>query len=174
MQRPLVNFSLKLTVLAGAIVLSGCSVLEGDKVDYKSSSKAPPLAVPPDLTQLSKDTRYSVVNGGVSAVSSAKTTPQSSADSVALNAVGDIRVERLGNQRWLVVNRSAVNLWGPLKSFWQDSGFKLSMDQADVGIKIRLRANPEDLIGAYTFLASPAAAYITGQCLYVDGGLSAW
>jgi len=134
MQRPLVNFSLKLTVLAGAIALSGCSVLEGDKVDYKSSSKAPPLAVPPDLTQLSNDTRYSVVNGGVSAVSSAKTTPQSSADSVALNAVGDIRVERLGNQRWLVVNRSAVNLWGPLKSFWQDSGFKLSMDQADVGI----------------------------------------
>jgi NAD(P)-dependent dehydrogenase (short-subunit alcohol dehydrogenase family) len=35
-------------------------------------------------------------------------------------------------------------------------------------------ANPEDLVGAYTFLASPAAAYITGQCLYVDGGLSAW
>lgn len=35
-------------------------------------------------------------------------------------------------------------------------------------------ANPEDLVGAYTFLASPAAAYITGQCIYVDGGLSAW
>ena len=57
MQRHLVNFSLKLAVLAGVIALSACSVLEGEKVDYKSSTKAPPLAVPPDLTQLSKDTR---------------------------------------------------------------------------------------------------------------------
>ena len=128
------NLSLKLTVLAGAIALSACSVLEGDKVDYKSSAKAPPLAVPPDLTQLSKDTRYSVVNGGVSAASSAKASVQASTDKVALSAVGDIRVERFGNQRWLVVNRSAANLWAPLKSFWQESGFTLSLDQADVGI----------------------------------------
>jgi NAD(P)-dependent dehydrogenase (short-subunit alcohol dehydrogenase family) len=35
-------------------------------------------------------------------------------------------------------------------------------------------ASPSDLVGAYTFLASPASAYITGQCIYVDGGLSAW
>jgi NAD(P)-dependent dehydrogenase (short-subunit alcohol dehydrogenase family) len=29
---------------------------------------------------------------------------------------------------------------------------------------------PEDLIGAAVFLLSPAAAYVTGQVLYVDGG----
>ena len=33
---------------------------------------------------------------------------------------------------------------------------------------------PVDVVGAYVFLASPAASYITGQCLYVDGGLSCW
>ncbi len=31
---------------------------------------------------------------------------------------------------------------------------------------------PEDLAGAVVFLASPAAAYITGQVLFVDGGFS--
>jgi 3-oxoacyl-[acyl-carrier protein] reductase len=30
---------------------------------------------------------------------------------------------------------------------------------------------PEDIANAYVFLASDAAAYITGTCLSVDGGL---
>jgi gluconate 5-dehydrogenase len=33
---------------------------------------------------------------------------------------------------------------------------------------------PEDLKGAVVFLASPAAAYVTGHTLVVDGGESAW
>ncbi len=148
------NFSLKLTVLAGAVALSACSVLDGEKVDYKSNIKAPSLAVPPDLTQLSKDTRYSVVNGGFSAANSAKTTTSASPEIVAVGAIADIRVERLGNQRWLVVNRSAASLWLPLKSFWQENGFTLSMDQADVGIMEtewnENRANiPQDVIRRY-------------------------
>lgn len=32
---------------------------------------------------------------------------------------------------------------------------------------------PEDMVGAAIFLASPAAAFITGQTLYVDGGFTA-
>ena len=32
---------------------------------------------------------------------------------------------------------------------------------------------PEDIAGALVFLASPAAAFITGQTLYVDGGYTA-
>jgi NAD(P)-dependent dehydrogenase (short-subunit alcohol dehydrogenase family) len=34
--------------------------------------------------------------------------------------------------------------------------------------------NPEDLKGVVIFLASPAAAYITGQTIVVDGGATAW
>jgi NAD(P)-dependent dehydrogenase (short-subunit alcohol dehydrogenase family) len=32
---------------------------------------------------------------------------------------------------------------------------------------------PEDLIGAVIFLASRASDYVTGQVLYVDGGMLA-
>src|SRR4051812_8156553 len=108
-------------------------MLQGDKVDYKSASKGVSLEVPPDLSQLTRDSRYVVPGGAVSANSfavgqSVPTLP------TAATAIGDVRVERSGNQRWLVVNRPADQLWGPLRDFWQESGFLLTMDQPNLGI----------------------------------------
>jgi len=37
----------------------------------------------------------------------------------------------------------------------------------------RRLGTPEDLVGAAIFLASPAAAFMTGQILYIDGGFTA-
>ncbi|MEQ8677346.1 MAG: glucose 1-dehydrogenase [Aggregatilineales bacterium] len=34
-------------------------------------------------------------------------------------------------------------------------------------------ANPKDIVGATLFFASPAASFITGQILYLDGGITA-
>ena len=42
------------------------------------------------------------------------------------------------------------------------------------GIPLRRFGNPEDLKGVAIFLASPAASYITGQTIVVDGGATAW
>lgn len=127
----------KLTLVSVAISLTACSVVEGEKVDYRSASnvKAPSLEVPPDLTQLSKDTHYSVVGGAVSASSflSGKNT-SSSTPSIAVADLGDARIERMGNQRWLVVKRPADKLWGPIKDFWQENGFVLTVDENALGI----------------------------------------
>ncbi len=35
-------------------------------------------------------------------------------------------------------------------------------------------AMPEDVAGATVFFASPAASFITGQILYIDGGVTTW
>ena len=124
----------KLSVVCTAVALTACSVLESDKVDYRSTAKAPSLAVPPDLTQLSKDTRYTVVDGGISA-SGVKTAPVASdKTTLAAAAIGDVRIERSGNQRWLVVKRPTEKLWAPIKDFWQENGFVLTIDQASLGI----------------------------------------
>ncbi len=129
----------KLTLVCAAIALSACTVLEADKVDYRSANsgvKVPSLDVPPDLTQLSKDTHYSVVGGAVSASGFKAGQPAvvASTPTVAAITLGDVRIERSGNQRWLVVNRPADKLWEPVKEFWQENGFLLAMDQNTLGI----------------------------------------
>ncbi len=128
----------KLTLVSVAISLTACSVLETDKVDYRSASngsKVPSLDVPPDLTQLSKDTHYAVVGGVVSASGYKAGQPTVAVTpTIAVTSLGDVRIERAGNQRWLVVNRSADKLWEPVKDFWQENGFQLAMDQNTLGI----------------------------------------
>ncbi len=129
------NTLFKLTLLGATLTLGACTVLEGEKIDYKSTAKAPSLAVPPDLTQLSRDSRYTVVDGAVSAAGSQKAPSSDGAkSSVAALALGDVRIERAGNQRWLVINRPAEALWEPIKDFWQENGFLLAMDQKNLGI----------------------------------------
>ena len=124
---------LGLPAIALSVALSACSVLESDRIDYKSAGKAPSLEVPPDLTQLAKDTRYNVPGGSVSASSmDAGKTPVNVG--TAANSLGDVRIERLGNQRWLVVNRPADQLWDTVRDFWQDSGFVLTLNQTNIGI----------------------------------------
>ena len=125
-------------ILAASGLLSGCSSLselvQGDKIDYKSSGKAgPSLDVPPDLTQLSRETRYAVPGASISA-SAFQVGQNAQSLPVAATAIGDVRIERAGNQRWLVVNRPADKIWTPVREFWLEGGFLLNLDQENLGI----------------------------------------
>jgi outer membrane protein assembly factor BamC len=124
----------KLGVLALCAVLAACSVLEGDKIDYKSAGKGITLDVPPDLTQLSRDSRYTVPGGGAVTASAYQVGQAAPSAPTAASTLGDVRIERAGTQRWLVINRPADQLWGPIRDFWQESGFLLTLDQPALGI----------------------------------------
>lgn len=129
-----VNRRMKSGLLAiAALALAGCSVLEGEKIDYKSASRGVSLEIPPDLTQLSRDSRYVVPGGPVTATGfqAGQAIP---GVPTAATAIGDVRIERAGNQRWLVVNRPADQLWQPVRDFWQENGFLLALDQPNLGI----------------------------------------
>jgi outer membrane protein assembly factor BamC len=130
-----VNQTARLGLLGLTIALSACSVLEGEKIDYKSASKGSSLEVPPDLTQLSRETRYAVPGGVVSANAlQAGQATQPSGPQTALAQMGDVRIERNGDQRWLVINRPADKLWEPVREFWLENGFTLALDQSKLGI----------------------------------------
>jgi len=114
--------------------LAACSVLESDKIDYKSAGKAPTLEVPPDLSQLSRDNRYAVPGGAVTANAYQAGIANAPGVPTAVANLGDVRMERSGTQRWIVVNRSPDQLWDPVKDFWQESGFLLTTEQRNLGI----------------------------------------
>lgn len=130
------NATTRLGLLGLALSLSACSVLESDKIDYKSATKGATLEVPPDLTQLSQETRYNVPGGTVSAAAfeTAQAQQPRGAASAAPQSIGDVRIERDGNQRWLVVDRPVDKLWDPVRDFWLESGFVFTVEQPKLGL----------------------------------------
>ncbi len=137
-----------LLALVAAMSLAGCStvgdLLAGEKIDYRtssSSSKTAGLEVPPDLTQLKRDSRYQQVqSGSVSAAAYQAGTPAAATSGAAQPAVaaplsvGDVKLERLGNERWLRTSLTPEQLWPQLQSFWKERGFVLVQDQSAVGV----------------------------------------
>jgi len=130
--------------------VAGCSsineVLSGDKVDYRSTSttRTSPLEVPPDLTQLSRESRYQQPNGAVSASTFQSATAAAAAASaasapvatsvIAPQQVGEFRIERLGNDRWLSTTLTPEAIYPQVRTFWKDNGFNLVQDRPDAGI----------------------------------------
>ena len=109
--------------------------MDGDKVNYKTEggTKVVPLDIPPDLTQLSRDTRYAVPGGPVTA-SGMAVRPAPTVATTAAKQVNDVRIERDGSQRWLVVNRSADVVWPIVQEFWKENGFTYVIEQQQLGL----------------------------------------
>jgi outer membrane protein assembly factor BamC len=143
------------------VSLAGCSSLDslisGDKIDYRSSSttKTAGLEVPPDLTQLTRDSRYQQTQGSsisaaafqaaapasASTTTATATTPATTAAAavvpsatVAPQSVGEMRIERLGNERWLRTSITPEQLWPQLQAFWKERGFVLTQDAPAAGV----------------------------------------
>ncbi len=132
----------RLTALCCALTLAGCgslsNLLGGDKVDYRGgAAKTAPLEVPPDLSQMSRDGRFAPQDGVVSASSMRAATPGSPTAPNALVApsqVGEVRLERQGDARWLVTNLSPDQIWPQLQAFWLERGFTLVINSAETGV----------------------------------------
>lgn len=141
-----VSSRLRPVLLALSVLLAGCSgqLLETKKIDYKSASanRVPTLEVPPDLTSPTRDDRYAVPDAGggkgtaTYSAYTAERSPEARAQqpSDVLPAVDNARVERAGNERWLVVKGSPEKLWGQVKDFWQETGFVIKLDLPDAGV----------------------------------------
>ncbi|MDR3055194.1 MAG: outer membrane protein assembly factor BamC [Zoogloeaceae bacterium] len=132
------------TLLLLSATLAGCAgslIPETKKIDYKSASnRAPSLEVPPDLTQIARDDRFAVpdFSGKGSATYSeysADRKPEAQVkNSSVLPEVDNIRVERAGSQRWLVVKTQPERLWDSTRDFWQELGFIINTEVPEAGI----------------------------------------
>lgn len=141
------SFSL-LSWFASALLiglLAGCSgniLPESKKIEYKSAGKLPPLEIPPDLTQQSRDERYAVPDVSASKGSATYSAYSSERAGQArtttaqdlLPQVEKMRIERSGTQRWLVVGGSPEKLWPSVKEFWQELGFLVNVEVPEAGV----------------------------------------
>jgi len=128
-------------LVVAALALAGCQsaqeVLEG-KIDYKSERKLQPLEIPPDLTAPQGDNRYVVPESGPSSATfsgyaQGRRDPRAPGTAV-LPEFDQIRVERSGNQRWLVVQEPAERLWPRVREFWTENGFLLKTEVPEAGV----------------------------------------
>jgi outer membrane protein assembly factor BamC len=144
-------FSRKSLIFSGFIalvlMLQGCSgftnALGGENsVDYKSVVRTDPLSIPPDLTQVSNDPRYRAPASGSTTFSqfqqqgqeTGKATP--TAQSSVLPTRTDMRVQRDGDLRWLVVDMPADKVFSMTSDFWLESGFALDVTDPKAGLMV--------------------------------------
>ena len=134
----------RIGTVALVALLAGCSLMpDSKKIDYGTAAKAPPLDIPPDLTRPSNTTQYSAPN--VATTGTAIFSQVNAKNQVAKNQKTDesvlpegsrgvARIERQGNQRWLVVSVPEDKAWNVTKAFWQENGFVIKKEDAQTGV----------------------------------------
>lgn len=134
-------------VIGAAGLSAGCSfvgnISDSNRIDYRSASKAKTtsLDVPPDLTQIRRDSRFAIPDAeqGSATASSYAAKRAGGAVATANGAVApsqlkDMRIERNGTQRYLVVKFAPEVLWPQLKDFWQEQGFLINVENEATGV----------------------------------------
>ena len=133
---PKLHFATWPTAVCAVILLSSCSSLTSDKVNYKSQASAQPISldIPPDLTQLVKDTRYRIPGEQVSANAMGLNTTNTSSPVIGATKLNDVTLSRLGKERWLTVQRAPEDVWPLVKQFWLDNGFVFVKEDEKLGL----------------------------------------
>jgi outer membrane protein assembly factor BamC len=132
-------------VAALAALLAGCSGFGFKTTEYRGAAAraTQPLEVPPELTAPTMDDRYAVPDPRAQTTYSAYSqrnpaaspmAPGVAATPVVLPKFDTVRMERGGDQRWLVVKGDAERVWPAVREFWLEAGYPLVREQADVGI----------------------------------------
>jgi len=118
--------------------LAACSVLEGQKIDYKSARQVSGLEVPPDLTRLNSDSRYQVPASGVATASDlyaqSNTGAAQTPNTTAIQSAKGVRLESDGGLRWMVTDVPPERLWDQLQGFWANNGFVVNVSEPKLGI----------------------------------------
>ncbi len=128
-----------LPLLITVTLLAGCGgkFFESKRVDYKSAGTVPRLEIPPDLTAPGQDEATALPGGSETFsryIRERKGLAGAASDPIILPNISKMKIERSGNQRWLVVSGSAQKLWPLVKTFWQENGFIINIDQPETGV----------------------------------------
>lgn len=127
----------KKTAICALLTLSiaGCDSIPfiNTTSDYKGASRSRPLEVPPDLTASPSSDTYSIPGStSYSTYSQAQEGQVAGVEKVLADPDG-VRLEKSGAQRWLVVNAPAEKIWPVIRDFWNEMGFAVRVENAQLG-----------------------------------------
>ena len=134
------------TLLGGVLVLAACSgnleesldeVLPAKEAQYKSSRSLPPLEVPPNLSSQGIQDAYLLPGEntqGSATLSNQQVASGTVQRSIVLPQLTDVRVDRNGDKRWLVINAPAEAVWPTVRGFWLERGHLIRLEDPSVGI----------------------------------------
>ncbi|HEX7605713.1 MAG TPA: outer membrane protein assembly factor BamC, partial [Usitatibacter sp.] len=129
-----------LAVAAALVLVAGCSGFGKKTEEYKGAAArtVQPLEVPPELTAPTMDDRYSIPDPRAQTAYSAysqKPVPNAAIEVPAVLPKFDgVKIERFGDQRWLVVKGEPEKVWPVAREFWIDNGFKLLREEPQLGL----------------------------------------
>jgi outer membrane protein assembly factor BamC len=138
---------IRLAVIPLALALAGCGTLGGlfgkKDSEFKAASRpAKPLEVPPELTAPATEDRFVIPDPRTQTTYSTyaqqqqRGTPSAAApaSSGVLPKIEGVRLERQGDQRWLVVKGAPEAIWPKVHDFWIEAGFSLVREDPALGI----------------------------------------
>jgi outer membrane protein assembly factor BamC len=126
---------LAVAALSGCSTLSSLNPFETKRVEYRTAAPGAALEVPPDLAPPKYDERYKVTGSATLSGVNAQTRAATLAGSRGvLPTQAGIKIERSGNERWLVVNQSADETFSRLRDFWTSLNLTLISDDPRIGV----------------------------------------
>jgi outer membrane protein assembly factor BamC len=119
-------------VTIAALAVPGCETIGpvGKRIDYKSTSTAPALELPPELSQPRYDDRYAVSTASGLAAANAARPKQT--DLLPTNS--EAQIARAGNERWIVAKATPDQAWSTVRQFWTENGFVVAIEQPAIGV----------------------------------------
>src|SRR5690606_2781701 len=119
-----------------ALSLSACDSIPffDNTPDYKTAGRSRPLEVPPDLTSISASDAYAVPGGTTTYSSYTQGQGSVLEQERILPNPENVRMERAGSQRWLVVDAPPEKVWPVIREFWNDLGFAVRVENPETGV----------------------------------------
>jgi outer membrane protein assembly factor BamC len=128
-----------LGVIFTGLLLASCGVTDKlapgrDKIDYKKSRAIDTLEVPPELSSTTINEAPDNLDAARATLSDFGTTQPVRESAGVLPTSADIRLERDGDQQWLVVKGTPEQVWPRVREFWLQEGFLLRLEDPRLGI----------------------------------------
>jgi len=107
-------------------------------MNYYADKTVKSLVIPPDLTSPQSQNSFRIseyvsgVNETVVTFSDSEETRDKNTKILQNNS--DVRVERSGQRRWLIINKSSDIVWESAKDFFRQEGFSIKKSNKKIGI----------------------------------------